>query len=69
MVIEVKYASDAKAGLQDLASKAIAQIEEKGYAAGLCSEGSDRVIECGIAFRGRNCAVRCKELLPEVDEE
>ncbi len=69
VVIEVKYASDAKAGLQDLASKAIAQIEEKGYAAGLCSEGSDRVIECGIAFRGRNCAVRCKELLPEVDEE
>ena len=69
VVIEVKYASDAKAGLQDLASKAIAQIEEKGYAAGLCSEGSDRVIECGIAFRGRSCAVRCKELLPEVDEE
>ncbi|MCI6200002.1 MAG: PD-(D/E)XK nuclease domain-containing protein [Proteobacteria bacterium] len=67
VVIEVKYASDAKARLQDLASKAIAQIEEKGYAAGLCSEGSDRVVECGMAFRGRECAVRCKELLPDAD--
>lgn len=66
MVIEVKYASDAAARLQELASKAIAQIEEKGYAAALCSEGSDRVIECGIAFRGRECAVRCRELLPDV---
>ena len=64
VVIEVKYASDAKARLQDLASRAITQIEEKGYAAGLCGDGSDRVIECGIAFRGRECAVRCKELLP-----
>ena len=64
VVIEVKYASDDKAGLQELASKAIAQIEEKGYAAGLCGDGADRVIECGIAFRGRDCAVRCKELLP-----
>ena len=26
--------------------------------------GSSVVIECGIAFRGRECAVRCKELLP-----
>ena len=67
VVIEVKYASDAKARLQDLASKAIAQIEEKGDAAGLCSEGSDRVVECGMAFRGRECAVRCKELLPDAD--
>ena len=66
VVIEVKYASDAAARLQELASKAIAQIEEKGYAAALCSEGSDRVIECGIAFRGRECAVRCRELLPDV---
>ena len=64
VVIEVKYASDDKTGLQDLASKAIAQIEEKGYASALCGDGADRVIECGIAFRGRNCAVRCKELLP-----
>ena len=64
VVIEVKYASDAKARLQDLASKAIGQIEEKGYAAALRSEESDRVVECGIAFRGRECAVRCKELLP-----
>lgn len=63
-MIEVKYASDAKARLQDLASKAIGQIEEKGYAAALRSEESDRVVECGIAFRGRECAVRCKELLP-----
>ena len=64
VVIEVKYASDEKAGLQDLASKAIAQIEDKGYAAGLFGDGADRVIECGIAFRGRSCAVRCKELRP-----
>ena len=64
VVIEVKYASDDKTGLQDLASKAIAQIEEKGYASALCGDGADRVIECGIAFRGRRCAVRCKELIP-----
>ena len=56
--------SGFKSQLQDLASKAIAQIEEKGYASALCGDGADRVIECGIAFRGRNCAVRCKELLP-----
>ena len=38
VVIEVKYASDDKTGLQDLASKAIAQIEEKGYASVRCKE-------------------------------
>ena len=69
VVIEVKYAANTTTRLQELASKAIAQIDDKGYAAGLCSEGYDRVIECGMAFRGRECAVRCKEMLPEAHHQ
>ena len=64
VVIEIKYTSDSGAELSDLAIRAVGQIEEKGYAKSLFNPITTRAVECGIAFRGRSCAVLCKELIP-----
>ncbi len=64
VVIEIKYTSDQGADLSDLADRAVAQIEEKKYAKALCRGKTRRVVECGIAFRGRECEAACKELIP-----
>ena len=65
VVIEIKYAKDSSTDLTALANSALAQIEEKGYAkALLCNTKIKRVVECGIAFHGRDCDVSCGELLP-----
>ena len=61
VAIELKYASDEKRQLSDLAVSAVAQIDEKGYAKALWNEGTRKVIECGIAFRGRECSITFKE--------
>ena len=63
-MIEIKYTSDQGADLSDLADRAVAQIEEKKYAKALCRGKTRRVVECGIAFRGRECESACKELIP-----
>ena len=65
VVIEIKYAKDSSTDLTALANSALAQIEEKGYAKSLlCNPKIKRVVECGIAFHGRDCDVSCSELLP-----
>ena len=64
VVIEIKYTSDQGTDLSDLADRAVAQIEEKKYAKALCRGKTRRVVECGIAFRGRECEAACKELIP-----
>ena len=65
VVIEIKYAKDSSTDLTALANSALAQIEEKGYAKALLSNTKiRRVVECGIAFHGRDCDVSCGELLP-----
>ena len=65
VVIEIKYAKDSSTDLTALANSALAQIEEKGYAKSLlCNPKIKRVVECGIAFHGRDCDVSCGELLP-----
>ena len=64
-MIEIKYAKDSSTDLTALANSALAQIEEKGYAKSLlCNPKIKRVVECGIAFHGRDCDVSCGELLP-----
>ena len=65
VVIEIKYAKDSSTDLTALANSALAQIEEKGYAKALLSNTKiRRVVECGIAFHGRDCDVTCRELQP-----
>ena len=65
VVIEIKYAKDSSTDLTALANSALAQIEEKGYAKSLlCNPKIKRVVECGIAFHGRDCDVTCRELQP-----
>ena len=65
VVIEIKYAKDSSTDLTALANSALAQIEEKDYAKSLlCNPKIKRVVECGIAFHGRDCDVSCGELLP-----
>ena len=65
VVIEIKYTSDHGTDLSDLADRAVEQIEEKKYAKALCRGKTRRVVECGIAFRGRECEAACKELLSD----
>ena len=62
-MIEIKYTSDQGTDLSDLADRAVAQIEEKKYAKALCRGKTRRVVECGIAFRGRECEAACKEMI------
>ena len=69
MVIEIKYAPDSRTGLSGLADRALAQIEDKGYARAMLSRTTVKVVECGIAFRGRDCAVSCSELLPQAGRQ
>ena len=69
VVIEIKYAPDSRTGLSGLADRALAQIEDKGYARAMLSRTTVKVVECGIAFRGRDCAVSCSELLPQAGRQ
>ena len=64
VVIEIKYARDSSTDLSNLADRALEQIENKGYARDMFNRVTVKVVECGIAFHGRNCAVSCREVLP-----
>ena len=64
VVIEIKYARDSSTSLSNLADHALEQIENKGYARAMFNRVTVKVVECGIAFHGRNCAVSCREVLP-----
>lgn len=61
MVIRIEYAPDSTTGLPILAGRDLAQIEENGCAKALLSQTKiTHVAECGMAFRGRSCAVCCR---------
>lgn len=55
IVIELKYAHDGN--LEKACAKALQQIREKKYAAGLRRKGMERIITYGIAFYEKECMV------------
>lgn len=60
-VIRIEYAPDSTAGLHTLAARALEHLGEKGCAKALLSKQKIKgVAECGMAFRGRSCAVCCR---------
>ena len=65
VVIRIEYAAESSTDLRNLADRTLRQIGEKGYAKKFWLRGTRSVVECGMAFRGRCCAVRCRKLLPE----
>ena len=68
-VIRIEYAPDSTAGLHTLTARALEHLGEKGCAKALLSKQKIKgVAECGMAFRGRSCAVSCRELLPETPD-
>ena len=60
----VEYASDDAADLRAIAAKAARKLDGQGDARSHF-KWFEKVIECGIAFRGRDCEVVLWELLPE----
>ena len=62
VIIELKYAKEYE-DLEARAEEALAQIEEKKYAAGL-PPNIRTVVNCGIAFWKKECCVKtaCRQL-------
>ena len=59
-IFEFKYAVRNNEDLDALASKALAQIEEKKYETELKVRGVNRIIRIGIAFKGKKAIVKQK---------
>lgn len=59
-IFEFKYAVRNNEDLDALASKALAQIEEKKYETELKARGVNRIIRIGIAFKGKKAIVKQK---------
>ncbi len=57
-IFEFKYAKSETEDLDALAEKALHQIEEKKYDTQMKSEGITDIIKIGIAFRGKQTAIR-----------
>lgn len=59
IVIEIKYSDDGN--LENGCKNALAQIEEKGYAARLLQDGMKNIVKYGIACYKKNCraVVQC----------
>ncbi|MBR7033706.1 MAG: AAA family ATPase [Clostridia bacterium] len=57
-IFEFKYAGKDSDDLNALASRALAQIEEKKYEAELNAQGVKKITKVGIAFRGKNATVK-----------
>jgi len=55
VIIEVKYAPNNK--LESWCRKALTQIEEKSYDAGLIDDGMKKILKYGIAFYKKSCMV------------
>ena len=55
IVIELKYAEDGN--LEAACARALQQIEERKYAAGLQRRGVKKIIKYGIAFWEKDCMV------------
>ena len=56
IVVEVKYAEDGN--LEAACQKALQQIEDKKYAAGLKEDGMRSIIKYGIACYKKECKVK-----------
>lgn len=61
IVIEVKYAEDNR--LDAVCEEAMAQIEEKQYAAKLLNDGMEQILLYGIACYKKHCKVRSKKYM------
>ena len=59
-LFEFKHTADPRADLDSLADSALRQIEEKKYDTELRNAGVQSIIKIGIAFRGKNAAVKRK---------
>lgn len=57
-LFEFKFTKDEKADLGALAKEALKQIKEKKYDTELLDSGITKIVKIGIAFRGKNAAVR-----------
>ena len=57
-IFEFKYTNDDHVNLETLADRALHQIDEKKYDTELRNSGVKAIIKIGIAFRGKNAAVK-----------
>lgn len=51
--------------VDNLLNHAVKKSEENGYAGAFSNEFTGSVLQCGIAFRNRDCAVAIRELHSE----
>ena len=64
LILEFKYTRDKSENLEDLALKAIEQIKEKNYSAGMTGQ----VWYVGLAHRGKEAAVKWEKQIDFRDE-
>ena len=64
LILEFKYTRNESENLEDLALKAIEQIKEKNYSAGMTGQ----VWYVGLAHRGKKAAVKWKKQIDFTDE-
>ena len=60
-IYEFKFTRDADVDLETLAEEALSQIENKKYDTELLAAGVADIRKIGIAFRGKQAVVKCKE--------
>lgn len=60
-IYEFKFTRDADVDLETLAEEALNQIENKKYDTELLAAGVADIRKIGIAFRGKQAVVKCKE--------
>ena len=58
-LLEFKYTKDETKNLNDLAIKALEQIDEKKYDTEIQEYGIKQIVKIGIAFQGKNAVVKC----------
>ena len=57
-IYEFKHTKDKKENLEQLAEKALEQIDERNYDTELADAGVEQVVKIGIAFRGKKAVVK-----------
>ena len=57
-LFEFKHTNDDHVNLETLADRALRQIDEKKYDTELRNAGVEEIVKIGIAFRGKNAAVK-----------
>ena len=61
VIIELKYTDDPKL-MSSLATKAIEQIEDKNYKDAYIGDDDTQILDYGICFSKKDCAVALKKL-------